>query len=411
MLRFTCCPTRDLTLNDLRFALFHCIVAKQRKEDLIARVEDTDPQRNIEGKDQENLALLALFGIESSQVLHQSQNFRFHSAMALQLLHEKKAFNCFCPSADLQDQYNGNCENLPAELVIDNTNPFSVRIRKPDAAIVIEDLIQGKIDFQAHQFDSFVILKQDKTPTPLFATAIDDMLSDISVIISAAKDLYDAPKQEYIRQSLHYDKTVKYAHIPTILEDEGVSVKSLLEDGFLPSAISNYLISMGTEYSHKIFTLQEATEFFDLAKLPQTPARFDKEALRSLNKEHLKNLENKELSRYVGFADEEIGALAKFYLGQACTTKELRCKIEPVFAPKVLPQDLQDSAAIVRNVIHSAPHFEEYAVLKAFIMKESQLQEDLVEDLLLFLLTGTNESVDLACIYPYLRNYIKEIIK
>ena len=96
MLRFAPSPTGDMHIGNLRVAVFNYIVSQQKKEDLIVRIEDTDKERNIEGKDQEILDLLALFNIEYSQVIYQSENVRFHSAMALQLLHEKKAFSCFC---------------------------------------------------------------------------------------------------------------------------------------------------------------------------------------------------------------------------------------------------------------------------------------------------------------------------
>ncbi len=90
MLRFAPSPTGDMHIDDLRVALFNYIVSKQRKEDFIVRVEDIDKEKNIEGKAEEIIALLALFGIEYSQIIYQSENVRFHSAMALQLIHNKK---------------------------------------------------------------------------------------------------------------------------------------------------------------------------------------------------------------------------------------------------------------------------------------------------------------------------------
>jgi len=61
MLRFAVSPTRDMEIGELRVALLKFIVAKQRKEDLIVRVEDTNTRKNIEGKDKEFLDLLDLF--------------------------------------------------------------------------------------------------------------------------------------------------------------------------------------------------------------------------------------------------------------------------------------------------------------------------------------------------------------
>ena len=422
MLRFLSSPTGDMHIGDLRIALFNYILSKQRNEDLIIRIEDMDKEKNIEGKDKETVDILGLFGIKYSQVIHQSQNFKFHSAMALQLLHEKKAFSCFCSPEWLQGKreeakknkkvyrYDGACENLPAELVIDNMNPFTVRIKQPSCEIKIKDYIKGEVTFKPEKIDSFVIMRQDKTPTYNFACAVDDMLSDISLIIHKEESINNAPKQDYIRTSLSYNKRVEYAHLPSILNDD-FSVKWLLEEGYLPSAISNYLISIGNNPPKEIFNIYEAIEWFNLQNISNSPARFDINMLKHINREHLKNLDAKELSRYVGFADIEIGELAKIYLEEAGTTKELRTKIEPIFAQKTIPKEFEEQAKIISQTIKNAPYFEEYNDFKKYIMDKSGLKDKNFSKPLRFLLTGAEHGPDISEIYKYLKNYIGEIVK
>ena len=432
MVRFAPSPTGDMHIGNLRVALFNYIVSIQKKEDLIVRIEDTDKERNIEGKDKEILGILDLFGIEYSQVIYQSQNFKFHSAMALQLLHEKKAFSCFCSPEWLEKKrqeakeakkpyrYDGACENLPAELVIDNENPFTIRIKKPKEPIIIKDLIKGEISFAPNDIDSFIIMRQDKTPTYNFACAIDDMLSDISLVIRGEDHMSNTPKQEHIRNSLKYDKKIGYAHLPIILNDSGKkmskrddasSVKWLLEEGYLPEAISNYLILMGNKPPKEIFTLQEAKEWFSLDTISKSPARFSIDMLRHINKEHLKNMDAKELSRYVGFADEEIGELARIYLEEASTTKELKSKIKPIFTEKNISDEFKEQSEILKETIKNAPYFEDYNDFKKYLMKESGLKGKNFFKPLRMLLTGAEHGPDISDIYKYLKNYIGEIVK
>ena len=316
MLRFASSPTGDMHIGNLRVALFNHITAKQKKEDLIIRIEDTDKEKNIEDKDKEILDILGLFGIEYSQVIYQSESVRFHTAMALQLMHEKKAFSCFCSPEWLEGKreeakvnkepyrYDDACANLPAELVIDNTSPFTIRITKPTEDITVTDKIQGEMTFKSKDVDSFVIMTEDKTPTHDFSCAVDDMLSDISLVIRDEEHIHNTSKQEHIRNSLAYEKKVEYAHLPTISNAEDWSVKFLLEEGFLPEAISNYLISIENKPPKEIFTLRDSMEWLDLSKVSKSPALFDIAMLRHINREHLVLLDNKELSRYVGFADE-----------------------------------------------------------------------------------------------------------
>jgi len=410
MLRFAPSPIKDMNLNDLRIALLNYIVSKQRDEGFIVRIEDGDKDKNVEGKDQEILDTLTLFGIEYSQVVYQSQNVRFHTAMALQLIHEKKAFNCFCSDEWLEKKkqeakeankpysYDGACENLPAELVIDNENPFTVRIKKPQ-----KDNIQ--------EVDSFVIMNHDKIPTYDFSCAIDDMLSDISLIIRDEKYLNNTLKQEHVRVSLNYDKKIKYTHMPAIENGDDFSIKELLEAGYLPEAISNYLISMLFKAPKNIFSIEDTIKWFDIKNISNSPTHFDMEVLKTINKEHLKNMDSKELSRYVGFADEEIGELAKIYLTEASTTKELRSKIEPVFSQKNIPDDIKEEVDLVVKTIKTAPYFDEYSDFKEYILKEVDLKDENFDIYLKILLTGTKETPEIEEIYKHLKNYIGEIIK
>lgn len=411
MLRFAPSPTGDMYIGNLRFAIFNYLISKQNSEAFIVRIEDADKECNIKGKDQEILDILGLFGIEYQEVIYQSNNLRHHRAMALQLLHEKQAFNCFCGDKKLNSKtpYSGTCENLPAELVIDNMNPFVIRIKKPKKSLHVSDIIMGESDYTPEQIDSFIILDKDKNSTQNFASAVDDMISDISMVIRDEVHRDNTPKQIAIRQALSYNKEIKYAHLPSISDD--VSVKSLLEEGFLPEAIANYLICLNNTTPKEIFTLKEAQEWFSLESISYAPAQFDKERLRSINKEHLMVLDDKELSRYVGFADNDIGKIAKIYLKEVATLQELRAKIEPIFASKKVPDSFTKEAQTICDIFQKAPHFEKFDSFIAYLEKESKFEGDRLLKPLSFLLTGTEDEVDISKLYPYLKNYLEEIIK
>ncbi len=423
MFRFAPSPTRDMHIGNLRVAIFNYLLSKQLNEPLIIRIEDGDKERNIEGKEREILEILDLFGIEYRDVIYQSAHLKFHRGMALQLLNDKKAFNCFCTPARLEAKreaakaaqktyrYDGHCENLPPEVTIDNLNPFTIRLKKPAKTIALHDSIKGESSFAPEDIDSFIIMRADKHPTYSFACAVDDMLSDISTVIRDEEHLSDTPKQIAVRQALGYDKAIRYAHVPAILNDEDVSVKWLLEEGFLPDAIANYLIAIGNDVPQEVFSMSEALEWFSLEKISKDPVRFDLDGLRSFNKEHLKRLDAKELSRYVGFADEDIGNLARIYLDEASTLKELRAKIAPVFAPKVIPEALTEDAEILKNVIIKAPHFEAFEDFKSYLMKESGLDAERFSKPLRLLLSGAEHGPEVADMYPYLKNYLGEIVK
>ncbi len=432
MLRFALSPTGEMQIENLRIALFNALLSRQRNEPLLIRIEDTDAQRNVEGKDKEILEILNLFGIEYSDAVYQSAHLRFHRGMAIQLLQEKRAFNCFCTPRELDRKrkraeeehlpfrYDDVCTDLRPEETIDNENPFTIRLKRPETAIAFTDLIRGESRFAPEDVDSFVIMDTEKLPAYNFACAVDDMLTDVSLVIRGEEHFADTPKQIAVRNALGYDKEIVYAHLPAVLNDAGEkmsegddasSVRWLLEQGFLPEAIGNYLILLGNETPTEIFTIAEAVAWFDLKAISPSPVRFDLEKLRVVNREHLRRLDAKELSRYVGFADADIGEVAKIYLEEAATTQELRARIAPIFAPKVIPDAYAEAAGKIRAVIKAAPFFETFDGFKAHIMQESGLNDENLTAPLRILLTGAEDGPELAGLYTYLKNYLGEIVK
>lgn len=95
MYRFAPSPTGDMHIGNLRAAIFNYLCARQKGTDFILRIEDTDKERNIAGKDEEIKEILTLFGIKWQHFYMQSQNLKHHRQMALKLVAEKKPLRVF----------------------------------------------------------------------------------------------------------------------------------------------------------------------------------------------------------------------------------------------------------------------------------------------------------------------------
>ncbi len=435
MLRFAPSPTGDMHIGNLRVALLNYLVAKQRDEAFLVRIEDTDKARNIEGKDTEIMQILEKFAIHHDQVYHQSEHLHIHQQLAVKLVEEGKAFVCTCTPEMLEAEreeakaqkrpyrYSGRCETLDKTALAElkaNKTPYVIRIKKPDATIAFDDLIKGRQESAPFEVDSFVIIRADGSPTYNFACACDDMLSDVTTVIRGEDHLSNTPKQIHIKRLLGYDEKTVYAHLPIILNKEGKkmskrdnasSIKWLFQEGFIPDAIANYLLLLGyAKAPQEVFTLPDAIEWYDIREISKSPAKFDLDKLRFLNREHLKRMDDKKLSTVFGFADAAIGKLAKLYLEEASTIKELDAKIKPIFSPKSFDNEWGEEMRILQNAIEQAPYFEAFDDFKAYLNEKTQLKGKRFFKPLRMLLTGAEHGPELSDVYTHIKSYLLEVI-
>ncbi len=413
MLRFAPSPTGDMHIDTLRVAIFNYMVAKQKDVNFIVRIEDTDKERNIVGKDTEFMEILEKFALPHDNVSHQSENLHIHQTLAIRLLEEKKAFVCTCQETDASHKYSGRCTDMGAEelrKLKEEKTPFVIRIKKPSVVIVTHDIIKGDINAVPNDVDSFVILGADGTPTYNFACACADMISGISLIIRKEEHLANTSRQEYIKSLLGYEQETQYVHLPAITDtDETTTVKWLFEQGFIPDAIANYLIGLGNTTQTDIFTMPEALEWFDLTKISKSPTKFDLDRLRYINRRHLERIEDKKLSTLFGFADENIGKLAKVYLTVASTINELEACIKLIFKPKDFSGEWGEQMKIISDIIFNAPMIDTYEEFESYLMEKSGLKDENLFKPLRYLLTGAGDGPELSDIYPYIKSYILEI--
>ncbi|WP_331775779.1 glutamate--tRNA ligase family protein [Sulfurospirillum sp. 1612] len=310
MFRFALFPTGDIGLENLQVAIINALCARQREDKFIIRVETLEGNKDMAEKDAQILDILKICGITYDALYYQHDNFKYHLQFASKLLDEKKAFICFCTPEEIKKkqqlateasktyQYDGTCEHLSSETILNSTQPFVIRLKKPLHDIRVQESSNGVFSFEKERIDRFVIMTEEKYPTYDFACAIDDMIQGVSHIIQESAHRLDAPKHEHIRQTLGYRVPITYTHLPRICHHDGEamnqhdpinSVRWLLDHGYLPEAIVNYLIVLCYDTPQEIFTLKEAATWFDIDKISQTDAIFDIKTLESINQAHIAN--------------------------------------------------------------------------------------------------------------------------
>ncbi len=417
-------------IGNLRAAIFNYICSLQDKSGFILRIEDTDKERNIQGKEKDILEILSKFGIKPQQIYIQSENLKFHRQLASKLLIDKKAFACFCTEEELEAKkqkakeegvayrYDGTCERLSDAEVLACEKPFVIRMKKPERTMSFTDAIKGELSFEPDAVDSFVIMRTDKTPTYNFACAVDDMLEGVTFVIRGEDHVSNTPKQDLIREGLGYTGKMNYAHLPILLNIEGKkmskrenesSVKWLFEQGFLPEAIANYLILLGNKTPSEIFTIDEAVKWFDITKISRSSARFDVKKLEQINREHIKLASDDRIAEVFG-VDKNLANLVRFYTQESSLVPEIKEKVNKIFAPKVAPEEYKSEFETIKNAAKNLGEFENFDDFKKALMTATGLKGKNFFMPLRALLTGDLHGPELSELYPLIKNDLARII-
>lgn len=326
--RFAPSPTGHLHIGGLRTALFNWLFARHTGGTYLMRVEDTDVQRSTAEYLHSQLKSLSWTGLESDEPLvYQSDRFAVYQAEARRLVEKNQAYPCFCAPRDADEvinnleqgaaaRYDGTCRKLSlAER--DYTKPHAIRLVLPDDLEVIKfnDLIRGDVQFNVDQFDDYVIMRRDGSPTYNFCVVIDDLFMRISHVIRGDEHLSNTPKQLFLYNAFGAVPP-QFAHIPLILgkagnklskRDAATSVEQYRKDGFIAEALINYLVRLGWSHGdQEIFTKEELIKFFSLDQVGKKGSIFDTEKLHWLNGVYLRSMSTADILTGIQEMDGEV---------------------------------------------------------------------------------------------------------
>lgn len=284
--RFPPSPTGPLHVGNVRTALFNYFFAKKNGGEFVVRVEDTDKTRSKKEYEDDMLESLSWLGIKyHGTLLRQSERTEVYKKYLNKLIEKGKAY--------ISEEAEGD-------------NREVVRFRNPNIVVKFDDLVRGPVEFDTTELGDFIIARNINEPIYHLAVVVDDFESGITHIIRGEDHISNTPRQILIQEAIGAERPA-YAHLPLILASdrsklskrkhgEKVSLNYYRSQGYLPEAIVNYLAllgwSPGTE--QEIFTMEELTEQFDLAKIQKGGAIFDEKKLEWVNREHIKLLSPQE---------------------------------------------------------------------------------------------------------------------
>ncbi len=315
--RFAPSPTGLLHVGGVRTALFNYLFAKKHEGRFILRIEDTDLERSKPEYEKNIIESFKWLGIDWDEgpeiggpygPYYQRQRLDTYKKYLQKLLEEDKAYYCFCSEEKLEAQrqyqmsqgmaprYSGECAGLAKETVekmLKEGKPSVIRFRMASEKVGFQDIIRGKVEFDAGLMGDTVIAKDLDTPLYNFAVVVDDYEMKISHVIRGEEHLSNTPKQILLQRALGFTQP-QYAHLPLILgEDrskmskrhEATSVTSYQKEGYLPEALINFLAFLGWNPGgeREIYSLASLVKEFELEKVQKAGAIFNPKRLDFLN--------------------------------------------------------------------------------------------------------------------------------
>jgi len=332
--RFCPSPTGMIHIGNVRTALFNALIAMHNQGTLLLRIEDTDEERSDERYTQAVMQDLRWLGLQWQEGVdvggdfgpyHQSKRQPVYDDYYRRLEASHAAYPCFCSEEELNrmrriqrtmgkpPRYAGTCRHLSEDEVqakLDAGEKPTLRFRVPEnEAVEFIDLVKGPQRILTDDISDFVIRRADGTAPFMFSNAIDDALMEVTMVVRGEDHVTNTPRQIMILDALGLNIPA-YAHVALILGNDdsplskrngSQSVEQLRKEGYLASAIYNYLARLGHFFGHdQFYTLAQLAAEFKIENLNKSPAKFNVDQLNFWQKEAVMHLTQEQFWQWLG---------------------------------------------------------------------------------------------------------------
>src|SRR5690606_8104623 len=317
--RFAPSPTGFLHIGGARTALFNWLYAKHTDGKMLLRIEDTDRQRSTPEATEAIIDGLKWLELEcDGEPVSQFERAPRHREVAEELVKRGEAYYCYASQEELEQmreearaagkppRYDGRWRDRDPSEAPEGVKPV-IRIKAPqEGETLVADKVQGDVRFPNKDLDDFIILRSDGNPTYMHAVVVDDHDMGVTHIIRGDDHLTNAARQTVIYKAMGWEVPV-WAHVPLIHGADGaklskrhgaLGVDAYRAMGFLPSALRNYLVRLGWSHGDdEVMSTEQMVEWFDIVDINKGAARFDFQKLEALNGLHMRQMDDRELTR------------------------------------------------------------------------------------------------------------------
>ena len=331
--RFAPSPTGYLHVGGARTALFNWLFARRHGGTFILRIEDTDAERSSAEMVTGILDGMGWLGLDWDEgpgiggphaPYFQSQRYDRHRAAAASLVAAGRAYYCYCSADRLREereraeargeawQYDRRCLNLTSEQIAANEGakmPRAIRFKVPPGTTAFDDVVHGRIEFDAAHIEDFVIVRSDGHPIYHLSVVADDIDMAITHIVRGDDHISNTPKHVLLFHALGAALPV-FAHVPLILGADkkrlskrhgATSVMEYERQGYLPPALVNFLALLGWSPGddRELLSRQELVDAFTLEGITGSNAVFDVAKLDWMNGQYIARMSIEQLAAAV----------------------------------------------------------------------------------------------------------------
>ena len=305
--RFAPSPTGFFHVGGARTALYNWALALRTGGTFVLRIEDTDESRNSPEWTQGIIDALSWLGIDSQSPrfegpYFQSQNAELHIAAAMKLHAAGKAYWCDLTGDQIQERAKTTgkqgYDGYSRDRGLVGGPGHVLRFRVPEGATIVSDLVRGEVEFANDTIEDFVLLRSNGSPMFLLANVVDDIEMRITHVVRAEEHLPNTPKQQMLWEALGATPPI-WAHVPVLVNEQRkklskrrdkVALEQYREEGILPAAMINYLMTLGWAPSGdtEIVPWSSMVEEFRLEDVNHSPAFFNIKKLASFNGDYIR---------------------------------------------------------------------------------------------------------------------------
>ncbi len=329
--RYAPSPTGMMHIGNLRTALYAYLTAKSQGGKFIVRIEDTDQKRLVDGAVEVILDTLKLAGIKYDEgpiiggehgPYVQTERLEIYKEWAQKLVDSGKAYYCFCEKKEAVETEENvivaePCRDADADFVKKNLDAGKIPVLRHKAQKQGQtsyfDHVFGEITVENDTLYDIILMKSNGIPTYNFAHVVDDYLMGVTHVVRGNEYITSTPQYVQIHEDLGLPLP-EYYHLPLIMgkDEEGnvsklskrhgaVSFADLVAEGYLPSAIVNYIALLGwhpANTDQEIFSIEELIKIFNPDDIRKSASIFDYDKLKWFNAQYIAKMSIAEFKEY-----------------------------------------------------------------------------------------------------------------